>query len=212
MLIKILCACEDQMAMDSMDSGGMDDDSLMQSWLTPIEDLNPYICMADDITLLARRMVAEGEEDERKEAAANVWNGDDDDLRVTKDDRTMEWSEIEAEDFTEECLAISTNRFASYNCDELQLVIKELADNSIKKNYVGVCRLPIERWSGMKQFSHSLSFNHMEVLCYSDRQHLQWLEKWSIQTVREVSNLNKNKTGGGEPIKSSMGYLYFCWS
>jgi len=146
---------------------------------------------------------------------------------IYKEDATLEFDEWcglackEAEHFEE----IDTSTcMESCTFDELFELVQELIkSNSLGTHYIGICRLPHERWNLMADHSHSRRFLKMFVLCFAKAAHLQCLERWLISSTRrwlsdtaKVTELigckSANKSAGGEGIKKiDRGFVYICF-
>ena len=146
---------------------------------------------------------------------------------IYKEDATLEFGEWcglackEAEHFEE----IDTSTcMESCTFDELFELVQELIkSNSLGTHYIGICRLPHERWNLMADHSHSRRFLKMFVLCFAKAAHLQCLERWLISSTRrwlsdkaKVTELigckSANKSAGGEGITTNdRGFVYICF-
>ena len=210
------------------DNNDDDDDSLLALLAKPIVPISKE---ERDASLMARQIIAETEKEqdedlrrwEREEFVLlqQQWPG------IYKEDATLEFDEWcglackEAEHFEE----IDTSTcMESCTFDELFELVQELIkSNSLGTHYIGICRLPHERWNLMADHSHSRRFLKMFVLCFAKAAHLQCLERWLISSTRrwlsdkaKVTELigckSANKSAGGEGIKQiDRGFVYICF-
>ena len=107
--------------------------------------------------------------------------------------------------------------------EPFELVQELIKSNSLGTHYIGICRLPHERWNLMADHSHSCRFLKMFDLCFAKAAHLQCLERWLISSTRrwlsgkaKVTELigckSANKSAGGEGIKKiDRGFVYICF-
>ena len=92
------------------------------------------------------------------------------------------------------CEQISWNDFGSYNAELLAAKMCELFDKPITACYIGICSFPQDRWAGMGDKSHCHRWDFMSVVAFSDKAHLQMLEKHCVSAVRRFAD------GSGKPI------------
>ena len=113
------------------------------------------------------------------------------------------------------CEQISWNDFGSYNAELLAAKMCELIDKPISACYIGICPFPQDRWAGMGDKSHCHRWDFMSVVAFSDKAHLQMLEKHCVSAVRRFADGSgkpiANISAGGQPIMAEVCFIYFCY-